>query len=210
MMAMPHSGFVFLSMTKTGSTAIHQHFSRHAQVLARNPPRMKHMTAKTFTELIVPLLERYGRPRESYEVMCIAREPVDWVGSWWRYRARPAMEGKPKSTADLSFDEFAEQVVSGKVKLGSSANFVSDKDGKVIKEFKGNDRHMQNFIDVIRNRKTEELYGPIDEGMKVLAPARQFGRPVVPAFQVEARAQAIEEDKVVLQFQPEVHPVPVG
>lgn len=132
MMAMPHSGFVFLSMTKTGSTAIHQHFSRHAQVLARNPPRMKHMTAKTFTELIVPLLERYGRPRESYEVMCIAREPVDWVGSWWRYRARPAMEGKPKSTANLSFDEFAEQIVSGKVKLGSSANFVSDKDGKVI------------------------------------------------------------------------------
>lgn len=132
MMAMPHSGFVFLSMTKTGSTAIHQHFSRHAQVLARNPPRMKHMTAKTFTELVVPLLERYGRPRESYELMCIAREPVDWVGSWWRYRARPAMEGKPKSTANLSFDAFAEQIVNGKVKLGSSANFVSDKDGKVI------------------------------------------------------------------------------
>lgn len=132
MMAMPHSGFVFLSMTKTGSTAIHQHFGRHAQVLARDPTRMKHMTAKTFTELVVPLLERYGRPRESYELMCVAREPVDWVSSWWRYRARPTMDGKPKSTAELSFDAFAEQIVGGKVRLGSSANFVSDKDGKVI------------------------------------------------------------------------------
>jgi predicted dehydrogenase len=39
-----------------------------------------------------------------------------------------------------------------------------DRDGKVIKEFKGRDRQMQNFIDVIRSRKTAELYGPIDEG----------------------------------------------
>jgi hypothetical protein len=39
-----------------------------------------------------------------------------------------------------------------------------DRDGKVIKEFKGRDRHMQNFIDVIRSRKTADLYGPIDEG----------------------------------------------
>ena len=39
-----------------------------------------------------------------------------------------------------------------------------DKNGKTVKEFKGDDRHMQNFIDVIRNRKMEELYGPIDEG----------------------------------------------
>ena len=39
-----------------------------------------------------------------------------------------------------------------------------DKSGKVVKEFKGTDRHMQNFVDVVRSRKTEELYGPIEEG----------------------------------------------
>jgi predicted dehydrogenase len=39
-----------------------------------------------------------------------------------------------------------------------------DKQGKVVKEFKGNDRHMQNFIDCVRSRKTAELYGPIEEG----------------------------------------------
>jgi len=41
---------------------------------------------------------------------------------------------------------------------------VHDREGKVIKEFKGHDRHMQNFIDVVRSRKTGDLYGPIDEG----------------------------------------------
>jgi predicted dehydrogenase len=39
-----------------------------------------------------------------------------------------------------------------------------DKDGKVVKEFKGIDRHMQNFIDVVRSRKVADLYGPIEEG----------------------------------------------
>ncbi len=36
--------------------------------------------------------------------------------------------------------------------------------GKVVKEFHGEDRHMANFIDVVRSRKTAELFGPIDEG----------------------------------------------
>lgn len=39
-----------------------------------------------------------------------------------------------------------------------------DKSGKVVKEFKGNDRHMQNFLDVMRSRKVSNLYGPIEEG----------------------------------------------
>jgi predicted dehydrogenase len=39
-----------------------------------------------------------------------------------------------------------------------------DKAGKVLKEFKGTDRHMQNFIDVVRSRKTADLYGPVEEG----------------------------------------------
>jgi predicted dehydrogenase len=39
-----------------------------------------------------------------------------------------------------------------------------DRAGKLIREFKGKDRLMANFIDVIRSRKTEELYGRIEEG----------------------------------------------
>ncbi len=39
-----------------------------------------------------------------------------------------------------------------------------DRDGKVVREFKGEDRHMQNFIDVVRSRKTADLFGPIEQG----------------------------------------------
>lgn len=39
-----------------------------------------------------------------------------------------------------------------------------DRGGRIIREFKGEDRHMQNFIDVVRSRRTAELYGPIEAG----------------------------------------------
>jgi hypothetical protein len=39
-----------------------------------------------------------------------------------------------------------------------------DKNGTLIKEWKGTDRHMENFIDVVRSRKSSDLYGPVDEG----------------------------------------------
>jgi hypothetical protein len=39
-----------------------------------------------------------------------------------------------------------------------------DRAGKVVKEFKGSDRHMQNFIDCVRSRKAAQQYGPILDG----------------------------------------------
>jgi predicted dehydrogenase len=38
-----------------------------------------------------------------------------------------------------------------------------DRDGRVIKEFHGEDRHMANFIDVVRSRRTADLFAPIEE-----------------------------------------------
>ena len=39
-----------------------------------------------------------------------------------------------------------------------------DREGNVVREFKGDDHHMENFIDVMRSRDTTQLYGPIEEG----------------------------------------------
>src|SRR5688500_15961139 len=50
------------------------------------------------------------------------------------------------------------------VTKGYFAATAYDKAAKVVKELKGDDRHMQNFIDVALSRKSAELYGPIEEG----------------------------------------------
>ena len=53
----------------------------------------------------------------------------------------------------------------GSIVVGSYfAATAYDKAGKVVKEFKGSDVHMQNFIDVVRSRKMADLRGPILEG----------------------------------------------
>ena len=39
-----------------------------------------------------------------------------------------------------------------------------DRTGRLEREFQGHDRHMANFIDVVRSRKTTDLRGPIGEG----------------------------------------------
>ena len=86
-------GFVFLSMPKAGSTVLQKHFARHAMILFRQPPGMKHMSASTFETVLAPWLERYGHPRSSSETMCLVRHPLDRAVSWWTYRARPEAQG---------------------------------------------------------------------------------------------------------------------
>jgi predicted dehydrogenase len=39
-----------------------------------------------------------------------------------------------------------------------------DRAGRVVREFAGKDRLMQNFIDVVRSRKTADLHGQIEQG----------------------------------------------
>ena len=60
--------------------------------------------------------------------MAVMREPVSWLGSWYRYRRRPFMMGKPNSTHEISFDEFVLAYLKGKrpgfAEVGSQAKFL--------------------------------------------------------------------------------------
>ncbi|HVU24813.1 MAG TPA: Gfo/Idh/MocA family oxidoreductase [Opitutus sp.] len=47
---------------------------------------------------------------------------------------------------------------------GYFAATAFDRGGRVVKTFHGVDRHMENFIDVVRSRKTADLFAPIDRG----------------------------------------------
>lgn len=131
-MAMTHAGFVFLAMPKAGSSVLQGTFAKHAQVLVRHPPMAKHMSAARYERVFAPWLARCGYPRSSYETMCLVRNPLDRAVSWWKYRARPELRGKPNYTGDMSFAAFAEGLISGEVGLGTATNFVTDQHGTVI------------------------------------------------------------------------------
>ncbi len=151
-MAMPQAGFCFLATTKTGSTAVEAALGRHAELLTRRPPRMKHMTARTFDHLIAPVLDHYGHPRESYELVCVVREPVEWVHSWWRYRSRPEAAGRPNSTAGVPFEDFARRVADGEIHLGSWAQFTRTAEGRPPVERIYRYEHLGDAVDWMAGR----------------------------------------------------------
>jgi len=113
-LAFPDHGFVLLLLPKTASTTLERTLTPHASKVLRTAPGVKHVQAAGFERKMVPRLAAMGHPRDSYEVVTMFREPVEWLESWWRYRARVALDRrKPqRSTAGISFDDFARSYVA--------------------------------------------------------------------------------------------------
>ncbi len=132
MLAFPREGFVFLAMPKCASTAIEQKLVRRSKV-ALSGAGLKHVSMSEFERFVQPMLEHAGHARSSYEVVCLFREPVDWVQSWWRYRSRPSLADHPNRRQNfaggVSFEEFAEAYIErstpyARVDGGSQSAFV--------------------------------------------------------------------------------------
>lgn len=112
MLLAPRKGFVFLAMTKTGSTSIERAFMPYSQVVLRGDALFKHTKYGLFQRTLQPFLAAKGFPRDSYEVVCVFREPIDWLSSWWRYRSReeladPSHHGHRNYTGHVPFKRFA-------------------------------------------------------------------------------------------------------
>ncbi len=117
---------VFLAVPKTGSTAFETALSPHAALVVRDPPELKHAPVYRYNRFFRPMMEKMGA--ETMDVLAVVREPVDWLGSWYRYRQRDFLNGKPVSTRDISFDAFCQAYATGDpppyANVGSQAKFV--------------------------------------------------------------------------------------
>lgn len=119
---------VLLAVPKTGTTALEGALAPRADLVFRNPPDLKHVPLYRFRRLVEPVLKVAGG--EGFETVAVVREPVSWLGSWYRYRLRPDLAGTPNSTADLSFDDFVKEYCRANpapaAHVGSQAKFVED------------------------------------------------------------------------------------
>ncbi|CUH30790.1 hypothetical protein JSE7799_00886 [Jannaschia seosinensis] len=117
---------VLLAVPKTGSTALEAELAPVADVAVVNPPGLKHCSVRKYRNRLAPFFERDGqRPMELVAVM---REPIDWLASWFRYRARTALDGQANSTARVDFDAFVAAYLSDAppdyARVGSQAKFL--------------------------------------------------------------------------------------
>ncbi len=117
---------VFLSVPKTGTTAIEQALAPHAAIAVVDPPELKHAPVYRYNRFFRPMVEKFIGP--DVETIAVMREPVSWLSSWYRYRQRPFLAGTPQSTADMSFAEFIEGYLGDPrpvfANVGSQAKFL--------------------------------------------------------------------------------------
>lgn len=124
---------VLLAVPKTGTTAFSEALSSLATTVILDPPILKHSPIYRYNRFLRPFFEGVGG--QELETVAVIREPIDWLGSWYRYRRRPHLNGHPNSTANMSFDAFVEATLKGKrpgfADIGSQAKFVSAPDGSL-------------------------------------------------------------------------------
>lgn len=119
---------VFLSVPKTGTTAIEAALAPVADMVISNPPELKHAPVYRYNRFFRPMFERACNV-DNLELVAVMREPVSWLASWYRYRRRVDMRGRANSTENVSFDEFVQEYMKGDKKaayanVGSQAKFL--------------------------------------------------------------------------------------
>lgn len=91
-----------------------------------DPPELKHAPLFRYNRWIRPMYEKVCDAE--LEVAAVMREPFSWLGSWYRFRQRPFMDGRPNSTKGISFDDFLHAACKGKppgfANVGSQARFL--------------------------------------------------------------------------------------
>lgn len=117
---------VLLSVPKTGTTALQTALRDRADIVVADPPELKHAPVYRYNRFFRPMFEKVCNVQ--METIAVMREPVSWLGSWYRYRRRPFMAGKPNATHDISFDAFVLAYLKGDkpgfANVGSQAKFL--------------------------------------------------------------------------------------
>lgn len=116
----------FLAVPKTGSTAYEAALGPHASIIVNAPPELRHAPLYRYNRFFRPMFEKPLKTQ--MDTMAVMREPLDWLGSWYRYRQRSELLGMPNSTRGVSFDEFVlaqlEETVPSFANVGSQYRFL--------------------------------------------------------------------------------------
>jgi len=120
-----------LATPKTASTAIESALGALASVVIQRPKVLKHTDAARFESYWQPYLSQSARSR--FEVAALMREPLGWMGSWYRDGQREDVEPE-KSTHGLSFEKFVcacctEGERPAYANVGSQSAFLGFEDG---------------------------------------------------------------------------------
>ncbi len=149
----------FLSVPKTGSTAYHSALSARADLVITHPPELKHAPVRRYDRFIQNMFRKMYDTE--MEIMAVVREPIDWLGSWYRFRRREDRIGHPHSTRDLSFDTFVQAYMQTPqpelADVGSQSEFFRTRNNGVGASHVFKYDHQDRIVDFLQNRLNYEF-----------------------------------------------------
>lgn len=149
----------FLSVPKTGSTAWQTALSDRADMVISAPPLLKHSPVYRYNRFFRPMFEKVCETE--LELMAIMRDPLDWLGSWYRYRRRPEMAGQPNATHAVSFDEFVQAYMKGDkpayAEVGNQLKFLEKRPNGVGVSHLFKYENQQRAIKFLENRLSMKI-----------------------------------------------------
>lgn len=146
---------VLLSVPKTGTTALEEALAPRAEIVFRTRPEIKHLNLRQYLNRIRPLLNPLGDA--PFQTVAMIREPLDWLGSWYRFRARDQLIGHPNSTAHVGFAQFVDDYLApgqrpDHARLGRQSDFLIDHDGAVAVDHIFRYEAMPALVDFLSER----------------------------------------------------------
>jgi hypothetical protein len=126
--------FVFLCNTKCASNSIESMLEPHSDIIFSGLPVLRHTNYRQYSQHIRPyLIENAGV--DNIETICLVREPLSWLSSWYRFRSRHDLRNKKhpshqNSTSGIQFSEFIKAYMLSDppsyANVGSQYDFVKD------------------------------------------------------------------------------------
>ena len=143
---------VFLATPKTGSTAIEAALDGLSSFSILRPGAVKHTDAARFHRHLAPYLTAASGAR--FTTMALMREPLDWLGSWYRSRG--------DDTRALGFDRFVRDHLDAAppphADVGSQARFLGHPETPVDRIFAYED--ITGFLAFLEDRLGCEITLP--------------------------------------------------
>ncbi|WP_171211462.1 sulfotransferase family 2 domain-containing protein [Ruegeria sp. HKCCA5426] len=149
----------FLAVPKTGSTAYHTALQDRADFVITGPPDLKHAPVRRYDRFFQNIFRKMYDTE--MEIMAVVREPIDWLGSWYKFRARPERLGHPHSTHDLSFDDFVQAYMQTPrpdfADVGSQSQFFRTRNNGVGASHVFKYENQDKILDFLQDRLGTEI-----------------------------------------------------
>lgn len=153
MMASLRHRLVVLAMPKCASSALEAALAPHMDVVVQGLPAAKHTPYRKYHRFLKKYFEGYSDG--PMETLCLFREPLDWLNSWWRYRGRAGVPNPKRSTREMTFDAFVNLYLDAggpPADLGRQSKFISDAQGTISVDHLFRYEEIDKAIGFIANR----------------------------------------------------------